>query len=160
MWTWAQTAALIVPVLAFFGAVVVWAFGQRAARRERRATAFAAALAAVETYAEFPYRVRRRATTETARHELATEISKNQAEIAFHQAWLDLEAPTAANAYRKLVQATRRQAGQQMHDAWLQPAITTDADMNLEVAYPRTEIDTARVRCQQHMKAALRLASR
>jgi hypothetical protein len=93
-WTWAQTAAVIVPFVAILGAVLVWYLGQCAARRDRRATAFAAALAAVEKYAEFPYRIRRRAPTDEARHALADAISETQAEIAFHQLWLDLEAPS------------------------------------------------------------------
>jgi hypothetical protein len=111
-WTWAQTAAVIVPVLALLGSLLVWYLGQQAARRERRATAFASALAAVENYAEYPYRIRRRAGTAEARHELSNAISDIQAEIAFHQLWLDLEAPTVGD--RKLVNAARRQAGQQM----------------------------------------------
>ncbi|MDQ1067319.1 hypothetical protein [Streptomyces canus] len=36
-WTWAQTAALIVPCIALFGAFLTYALNQRAVRKERRA---------------------------------------------------------------------------------------------------------------------------
>jgi hypothetical protein len=129
-WPWAETVAAIVPFVAFLSAVLVWCLGQGAARRDRRASAFAAALAAVEKYAEFPYRIRRRAGTDDARYLLSDAISETQAEIAFHQLWLDLEAPTAGASYRDLGRPARRQAGQQMNSAWLEPVIANDANMN------------------------------
>src|SRR6266487_3328576 len=73
-WAAAQTAIVIVAVIAILGGIVsasiTYWFNQRAARRERRATTFAEALATVEDYAEMPYRVRRRRNTSEARYEL------------------------------------------------------------------------------------------
>jgi hypothetical protein len=155
-WTWAQTTAVIVAVIGLFGAVVIWALNQHAVRRERRSAAFAAALTAVERYAELPYRIRRRPDTAEARHELAAAVSDVQAELAFHQAWLELEAATVARVYRQFVAATRHQAGTQMSTAWLEPVIRDDAGMNLHVAYPRDEIDDARQKCISAMSKALR----
>lgn len=158
-WTAAQTAIVIVAVIAILGAItsasVTYWHNQRAARRERRANAFAEALATVEDYAEMPYRVRRRRNTSEARYELTDEVSKIQSRLAFHQALLQIESPDIAAGYSALVRAAKIQAGGQMQDAWRQPALTTDADMNLGVRYPRDEIDAARATCIVAMRRAL-----
>jgi hypothetical protein len=158
-WTWAQTAALLAGALAVVGALVsvalTYGLGQRAARRERQAKLFAEALAAIEDYAELPYRIRRRPRAPEARHELTEQISRVQAQIAFHQAWLSLETPGVARAYDNLVRAVKIQAGSQMAQAWQKPAITKDAQVNLGVAYPRDEINAARGRCVEAMRQAL-----
>lgn len=156
-WGWAQTVALIVPVLAALGAVVLWALNQLAHRRERRNKAFAAALAAVEAYAEMPYRIRRRPDNIRTRYELTDQVSTVQADIAWHQAWLELEAPTVAGPYRALVRAARGQAGAQMHHAWTCEPLRHDREMNLHIAYPREQIDAARDGCLAAMTSALRL---
>jgi hypothetical protein len=156
-WGWAQTVALIVPIIAALGGVVIWSLTQRAGRREGRSKAFAAALASVEAYVEMPYRIRRRPEDGSFRNELTDQISTIQADIAWHQAWLELEAPTVAEPYRVLVRATREQAGAQMRDAWLLDPIRRDTEMNLGIAYPREQIDAARVECLTVMGRALRL---
>jgi hypothetical protein len=158
-WAAAQTAIVIVAVIAILGGIVsasvTYWYNQRAARRERRATAFAEALATVEDYAEMPYRVRRRRNTSEARYELTDEVSKIQSQLAFHQALVQIESPDIAAAYSALVRAAKIQAGRQMQDAWRQPALTMDAEMNLAVRYPRDEIDAARATCIIAMRRAL-----
>ncbi|WP_236669490.1 hypothetical protein [Streptomyces antimycoticus] len=85
-WTWAETAALIVPFVALFGAFLTYALNQRAVRKERRATTFAEALTVVEKYLEMPYRIRRRPESSSAvRQQLTDEISGLLARMAFHQ---------------------------------------------------------------------------
>jgi hypothetical protein len=158
-WTWAQTAALLAGAVAVVGALVsvalTYGLNQRAARRERQTKLFAEALAAIEDYAELPYRIRRRPRTSEGRHELTKQVSQIQSQIAFHQAWLSLEAPSVASSYNNLVRAARTQAGKQMAQAWLKPAITKDAQVNLGVAYPRDEINAARGQCVEAMRQAL-----
>jgi hypothetical protein len=158
-WTWAQTAALLAGAVAVVGALlsvaVTYGLNQRTARRERHATLFAEALAAIEDYAELPYRVRRRPRTPEGRHELTEQVSQIQSRIAFHQAWIALEAPDVSRCYNDLVRAAKTQAGKQMAQAWLTPAITKDAQVNLGVAYPRDEINAARGRCVAAMRQAL-----
>ncbi|PWR12622.1 hypothetical protein DKT69_23415 [Micromonospora sicca] len=159
-WTAAQTAIVIVAVIAILGGIVsasvTYTLNQSAARRERQAKAFAEALNAVEDYAEMPYRVRRRRDTPEARYDLTDEVSKIQSRLAYHQALLQIEAPEVAASYATLVRATKIQAGGQMRQAWQQPVLTTDADMNLQVRYPRDQIDAARGACIATMRAALR----
>ncbi len=98
-WTWAQTVALLAGVMAVAGALVsaalTYHLNQRTTRRERQANVFAEALRAIEDYAELPYRIRRRSGTPESRHELTEQISQIQSRIAFHQAWLAIEAPRA-----------------------------------------------------------------
>jgi len=158
-WTWAQTAALLAGAVAVVGALitvaVTYGLNQRAARRERQTKLFAEALAAIEDYAELPYRIRRRPRTPEGRHELTEQVSQIQSRIAFHQAWISLEAPGVASLYNHLVRAAKTQAGKQMAESWLIPPITKDAQVNLGAAYPRDEIDAARGQCVEAMRAAL-----
>lgn len=158
-WTWAEAVVVLAAVIGMAGtavtAVLTHSLGERSARRERRAEVFAKALAAVEDYAEMPYRIRRRRGSDQARHELTDRISQVQSLIAFHQAWLHIEAPVVAVAYDALVQAARKQAGAQMNDAWNEPLLSVDRQMNLGSAYQRDTIDTARNSCVQVMREAL-----
>jgi hypothetical protein len=158
-WTWAQTVALLVGVIAVAGALISAALSyhlnQRAARRERQANVFAEALTVIEEYAELPYRIRRRPGTPGARHELTEQISQIQSRIAFHRAWLGIETPDVARSYENLVRAAKTQAGQQMKQAWQEPAMTEDDQVSLGIAYPREEIDTARDQCLTTMREAL-----
>ncbi|SEE57043.1 hypothetical protein SAMN05216489_07182 [Streptomyces sp. 3213] len=131
-WTWAQTAALIVPCIALFGAYLTYTLNQRAVRRERRAKTFAEALTAVEEYLEMPYRIRRRPKSSSAvRQQLTDEVSGLLAQMAFHQAWL------------------------QMNLVWDQPPVTTDRGMNLGVPYPRDRSNAARAICIEVMRRHL-----
>jgi len=163
-WTWAQTAAVLAGVIAVAGGVVsvalTYNLNQRAARRQLQTKSFAEALTAVEDYAEMPYRIRRRPGTPGARRELTEQISQIQSRIAFHQAWLCIETPSVARAYEDLVQAAKRQAGNQMKQAWLESATTKDAQVSLDMGYPRDEIDAARGRCIDAMRDALGRPSR
>jgi hypothetical protein len=158
-WTWAQTAALLGGVIAVAGAVVTaaltYGLNQRAARRERQSNAFAEALSAIEDYAELPYRIRRRPGTPDARHELTEEISRIQSRIAFHQAWLSIEAPSVARSYEELVRTAKAQAGNQMKQAWLMSATQNDEQVSLAQAFPRDEINVARGQCIDAMREAL-----
>jgi hypothetical protein len=158
-WTTAQTAAVIVPVIAILGAVLTalltYALNQRSARRERRARAFGEALSVIEDYAEMPYRIRRRPGTVESRQQLTEEVSRIYSRLAFHQALLDIEAPAVADAYRLLTSEAKVQVGEQMKAAWQKPLRTTDAEMNLEKHYDRGRVDAARDRCVATMRASL-----
>lgn len=106
-----------------------------------------------------PYRVRRRRPAEGARHDLTEQVSQAQSRIAFHQGWLQVEAPGVAAPCEQLVRAAKRQAGGQMKEAWGQPPAAGDAGMSLGVAYSRSEIDEARGQCVAAMRASPCVAS-
>ena len=153
---WAQTAGLIVPCIALLGAFLTYALNQRAVRRERRARTFAEALTAVEEYLEMPYRIRRRPESSSAvRQQLTDEVSGLLARMAFHQAWLQIEATTVAGPYTALVATARAEAGAQMSLAWQQPPIGTDSGMNLGIPYPRDRSNAARATCIEVMRRHL-----
>lgn len=158
-WTWAQTAVLLAGLITVAGAVssvaLTYGLNQRSARRERHSQVFAEALTAIEDYAEMPYRIRRRPRELSAQHELTERISQIQSRIAFHQAWLWIEAPGVAGPYAELVRATKAQAGTQMREAWLMPVARKAAHFNLTVAYERDKINAARSQCIDAMRDAL-----
>jgi hypothetical protein len=153
-----EWAVIIAAVIAALVAVAGYALTQAWARRERRAKAFADALAAVEEYLEAPYRVRRRqGSTPEIRADLAGTLSGLQTRIALHKAWLQVEAPAVARAYDDLVSAARTEAGTQMAEAWNAAPLTSDTDMNLKVGYPHPRADSERARVAAAMRRHLRL---
>jgi len=102
-----------------------------------------------------PYRIRRRPRGLSAQHELTEQISQIQSRIAFHQAWMWIEAPSVAEPYAELVRAAKAQAGTQMSEAWLMPVARSTAHFNLKIAYPRDKINAARSRCIDAMRDVL-----
>ncbi|MFF8843407.1 hypothetical protein ACF08N_11845 [Streptomyces sp. NPDC015127] len=141
--------------MALLGVYVTYSLNQRAVRRERRSKTFAEALTAVEEYLEMPYRIRRRMNSAEARRELTDEVSSILARMAFHQAWLQIEASSVAGPYATLVATARAEAGVQMSEAWQQSPITSDGGMNLGAAYPRVRSDEARALCIDAMRRHL-----
>ncbi|MGW6817739.1 hypothetical protein [Streptomyces sp. NPDC055005] len=123
---------------------ITFTLNQPAARRERRSKTFAEALTAVEEYLETPYPIRRRPTSPNARRELTDEASSLPARMAFHHAWLQIEASAVAEPYAALVAAARSEAGVHMSEAWQQPPIETDSDMNPGTAHRRDRSNSAR----------------
>jgi hypothetical protein len=148
-----QIVVLVVPVVAGCFLLAGYLLNQIWARNERRARAFAEALAAVENYLEMPYRVRRRpASDPQTRATLTNQMSDIKAQIAFHQAWLQVEASQVAEAYDALVRAAQEEGGAQMQQAWKEPLRDTDGAMNLGVAYDRSKSDAARARTLDRMR--------
>lgn len=148
---------IIAALIAAFVAVTGYMLTQAQARRERRAREFADALAVVEEYLEAPYRIRRRQTaTPEARDALTSALSDLQARIAHHRGWLHVEAPAVAQAYDDLIAAARSEAGVQMTEAWKSAPLTSDADMNLKVAYQHPTSDAERDKVIAVMRRNLR----
>lgn len=103
-----------------------------------------------------PYRIRRRPKSSSAvRQQLTDEVSGLLARMAFHQAWLQIEASAVAGPYAALVATARSEAGAQMSLAWQQPPITTDSGMNLGAPYPRDQSNVARATCIEVMRRHL-----
>jgi hypothetical protein len=107
----------------------------REEERSRQRTAFAEAFRAYGRYRELPYAIRRRRVDEPAAErvrlsEVAREI---QAELTYHQTWMDLEDPVVATAYRSLVAELRKVAGGHMRDAWGRRGVKSDSDMNMVI---------------------------
>lgn len=107
--------------------------------RDRVRAAFADAFAAYAAYKEMPYAIRRRRADAPAeeRVRLSEILRSIQSGIAYHLAWTAAESEPVGRAYADLVDAMRKIAGTAMHDAWLAPAPTAGAAMNI----PTTTID-------------------
>lgn len=119
----------------------LWISGDRAERQRRRAL-HARSLAAILAYAEMPFMIRRRmheseqASAERVR--LAAQFSMVKAELTTCQVLLAADGDQRlAAAYDTLVDVARRTAGQEAHDAWEAPPITTDAEMNMGGLFDR-----------------------
>ena len=73
-------------------------------RTARRRELYAEAYRAIVAYAEFPYVVRRRSTSnpESERIRISTDIRLIQERIAFYTAWIRIEAPFVAERYLRI----------------------------------------------------------
>lgn len=131
-----MTVAIITAVFTLTGVLVTLAVNQHLTRRDRLRKDFAEALAAVERYAELPYRVRRRqGSGPEARERLSDIIHGVQQDLLFHQSWVRIQDHCAADAYDALVAAMRMEAGSAMSEAWRTAAIAADEDMPLGDGY-------------------------
>lgn len=147
----AWTPAVLAAVIAGGVAIISWVLNSIVAAvredRGRRREQFSRAFAATVAYAEFPYVVRRRDPTNPGaeRIRISEALRGIQQDIAYHEAWLVSESPKVGRAYEQLVVATRRVAGQAIHDAWLESGAAGDDEMNMpdlglgELKGPRNE---------------------
>ena len=109
-----------------------WWNGERA-RLTRSREIFSKAYAVVQEYKEFPYVIRRRrkGAPEEERVRISSELRRVQADLAFHSAWLMTESPYVHRSFSELLEQVRRAAGTEIHEAWLEPAVADDSEMNM-----------------------------
>ncbi len=110
---------------------LLFAIERRAATVQAARQRFGDALGDVQRWLEVPYRVRRRASGDQARHALAAEIGSLQEALAFHSAWLQVEDKAVAAAYGALLRRAKDEVGIHIQNAWLAAPIDEDAGMNL-----------------------------
>ena len=136
-----MTAAAITAVFALAGVLVTVAVNQHLARQDRLRKDFAEALAAVERYAELPYRVRRRqGSGPETRERISDVIHGVQQDLLFYRSWVRIQSLPVANAYDALVAATKLEAGRAMTEAWKTATISADEDMPLGEGYDFPEM--------------------
>lgn len=125
--------ALVSLVTTLLVSGVGWWWTLRQRRRAEQARLYADAYTAVRAYKEFPYVVRRRNAEDPAgeRLRISEALRTIQQDLAFHAAWITLHSPAVAQAFDALVSETRRVAGGLIQQAWTQPGIDVDADMNV-----------------------------
>ena len=139
------SAAVVASVLALAGVLATVAANQYLARQDRLRKDFAEALAAVERYAELPYRVLRRQTSDAeTRERLSDAIHEVQQDLLFHRSWVRVQDAHAADTYDALVGAARREAGQAMTRAWGTDPIASDEGMPLGVGLTFPEMERRR----------------
>jgi hypothetical protein len=155
--TWFDVAGVLVPLLAVLATVGlgVWTYWrqQQAKHRDELRALFSDALRAVADYQELPYLIRRRSdVSPMTRSDLTRHASDVQTRLDYFVTRLDLEAPAIGDAYRRLASATRREAGNQMTQAWAQPRLERDDEMPLGAAYTRESAEEERSLCLNVMQ--------
>lgn len=128
----------------------LWVSGDRS-ERQRKRDLHARALAAIIYYGEMPFMVRRRRCEEAEqsaeRVRLSGHFSEVKAEVSTCQVLLAADGDEKLrSAYDELVEEAKRTAGGEAHTAWTEPAVTTDAEMNMggifeSLAPFRTQLD-------------------
>lgn len=144
--TWVS-AAIVAALIA--AAVNLWLARRKSLEEERarvRAT-FADAFQAVADYKEFPYAIRRRRADqpEAERVRLSEALREVQSRLTYYVAWIDGEAPTVGVTYRDLASELRVVAGGACRQAWTEPPVGSDADMNI----PSSFVDLTPLRAKE-----------
>jgi hypothetical protein len=138
---------VIAAVITGFVALLVLAGNQYQARKDRLRKDFAEALAAVERYAELPYRiVRRQDSTPEVRGLIAEQVHKVQQDILFHKSWVRIQSSEVAEVYDALLGAMREEAGTAMTQAWNTAPVIRDEDMPLGHIFSFPRMNAERVK--------------
>jgi hypothetical protein len=132
LWRSAVAVALVTGAFGLLGIAVSALVGGFKDRQARRRDVFAKALAACTRYQEMPYVVRRRRTSdpEGERIRISEELRGIQEDLTFYSAWTLTESGHVGRAYGDLVRQTREIAGGAIRDAWNEPPVQRDEDMN------------------------------
>jgi len=156
--TYANLVTLAAALIAAAGVVITLLVNAARSRRDTLATLYADALGAVAEYLEGPYRILRKDGERSTRFAITSKLSDVKTSIDHNQALLRLHArPGVSNAYDAFVVAAKKEAGKQMHEAWKVPPVTTDDGVNLNVALPRGDAETARTRLVEVMQGDLQM---
>ncbi len=129
-------------VLGLIGVLIgLWINGDRT-ERQRRRNLHGRALAVVIAYGEMPFRIRRRRCEDehrsSERIRLSDAFSQVQAELATCQVLLAADGDrVVSDAYDQLIGVARKTAGAEAHQAWKEPVIKTDVEMNMADVFQR-----------------------
>lgn len=121
----------------------LWVNGDRN-ERQRRRDLHSRALAAVIDYGEMPFMIRRRRFEDDERSaervRLSDHFSAVKAEMTTCQVLLAADGNRdIATAYNTLVETARETAGREAHNAWKEPPIVADEQMNMGKVFDRLE---------------------
>lgn len=151
----AVSAALIAAIIAVIG----YSIQRKITRRAEQATLYADAIAAVESYLEAPYRIRRKIKDPANWFAISSAISDAKTAMSHQQALLEMHAPKpVVAAYAAFSRAAIVEAGPQMTAAWAEPVVKNPRQIPLGAgnAYPRTSSDAARATLVAVMAADLK----
>ncbi|HYG96675.1 MAG TPA: hypothetical protein VD741_06150 [Solirubrobacterales bacterium] len=124
---------LITSAIALIGVLVTLIVNGYRANRERRRELFAGGWAAVQSYKEMAFAIRRRSSADPPgeRVRLSEELREIQRDISFHEAMIGRDlSDDVASAYRELVRKTREVAGGIIKRSWDEPPIKSDSEMH------------------------------
>jgi hypothetical protein len=139
--TWSPEA--VIALLGLFvttlsGVIAWWANGVRV-ERARLQKLYADAYAAVVSYQEFPFMIRRRRAPLPGQQQIANDeririadaLQAVQQQLSNYTAQISTESIDVSTKYEALVEKTRLIAGTYMHKAWEGPPLDNDAGMNI-----------------------------
>ncbi len=129
------TSSVVAALVTFFQNRWLENRRSREAERARLRQSFAEAFAAYADYKEFPYAIRRRRGDQEReeRTRLSAELSAIQSRLSYYRAWTQFESRAVGNAYANLLEEMRKVAGAAMSEAWKQPPVQDDQEMNIPV---------------------------
>jgi hypothetical protein len=153
---WLAPAVIAATIAATIAAITLIVNGRRA-RSDRHRELFAAAFGDIASYCEFPYIVRRRRhdAPEEERIRISTALSEVQRKLNHNRAVLRVEAPPVAQAYARLLDATREVAGAAIRDGLNLAPVTSHAVVHV------TDVDLTPIKAYEDaylLAAADRLA--
>lgn len=135
----ATIVPLIVLAVTSIGGVLTWWANGIRSERARLQTLFADAYAAVVSYQEFPFAIRRRRAPLPGHEEIASDeriritnaLQAVQEKLSNYTAQIGAESTEVSSKYDALVQQTRYIAGGYMREAWTASPLDNDAGMNI-----------------------------
>lgn len=158
----ATAIPLIVLAVTTLGGVVAWWANGVRSERARLQALYADAYAAVVSYQEFPFMIRRRRAPLPGHEEIASDeririsdaLQAVQEKLSNYTAQIRTESAEVSTKYDGLVHKTRLIAGSYMREAWKAPALDNDAGMNIsDINYD--ELQQPRADYLEAMKANL-----
>jgi hypothetical protein len=161
--SWAAAAPLIVLAVTTVGGVVTWWANGIRAERARLQQLYADAYAAVVSYQEFPFMIRRRRAPLAGQEQIGNDeririadaLQAVQEKLSNHTAQIRTESAEVSAKYDALVRKTRLIAGGYMHKAWEGPPLDNDPGMNIsDIDY--SELDAPRADYLAAMESDLR----
>ena len=149
-------AALWAASIAACASVSGFLLNQWYSRRERKAKAFAEALAAMRQYQNFPFAVWRRSACDAAtRDRFSEEQSRIGTQVRFHLVWLQIDSPVVGEAYEALWNAVRPRRYENRIAAWRAPPHTRDERMGEDPPFHRNLGGPETVLCIRAMRNEL-----
>lgn len=130
---------LIVLAVTSIGGVLTWWVNGIRSERARLQTLYADAYAAVVSYQEFPFMIRRRRAPLPGQEQIANDeririadaLQAVQEKLSNYTAQIRAESTEVSATYDALVHKTRLIAGGYMREAWKAPPLDNDAGMNI-----------------------------
>jgi hypothetical protein len=124
---------LITSAIALIGVLITSIVNGYRANRERRRELFAGGWAAIQSYKEMAFAIRRRSAADPPgeRVRLSEALREIQHDVSFHEAMIGRDpSDDVASAYRELVRETRVIAGGIIKRSWDEPPIDSDSEMH------------------------------
>lgn len=130
--TSAESALLVAVIAGVLGASLGAFFGRWSEATDRRRTTYAEAVRTLFSWAEYPYRIRRRTTDSPDELSRLADIGHDlQERLRWHEAWIAAESRWMASTFRAIAAEINADVGPACSAAWNCPPITSGAEMVL-----------------------------